>query len=59
MQTGDKEQYNGYRGKKDMQDEDSCKLLKGGDYRLRSGANRGAVREDICEPLTPHQLLIR
>jgi hypothetical protein len=38
---------------------ESYKFLKGNDYRLRSGADRGAIREDICEPLTPQQLRIR
>ena len=52
VQTVDKKQYNACRGKNDMQDEESCELLKGTDYQLRTGAKRGGIREDIREPLS-------
>jgi len=58
VQTMDKKQCNGGRGKNEMQNEESCELLKSTDDQLRTGAKRGGIREDIREPLQPYHLRI-
>jgi hypothetical protein len=59
MQAGDRKLCEGYRGKDDMQDEETCEFLNANDDQLRNDAKRGAIREDIREPLPSYQLRIR
>jgi hypothetical protein len=58
MQAGDRKLCGGYRGKDDMQEEETCEFLNGNDDQLRNDAKRGAIREDIRKPLTSHQLRV-
>jgi hypothetical protein len=53
-----KKQCNGSRGKNDMQDKESCELLKGTDYQLRTGANAEAYEKIFVSPLQPYHLRI-